>query len=244
MSVTPPYAELLTLIEGRSDALRVAAGAAPDRDARVPGCPDWTLTDLLDHVSGVQRFWAAAVRAADPSGPPRVDDRAPAGDPVTWSAEATRDLLAALADAGPDTPCWAWWGPSGRPLTVGAVARHQVQEAAVHAYDAQETIGSPEPLPAAVAVDGVEEFLAVVLASHGAWPGRPARLLLSAVEGPRWTVDLSPSGVTLDPAAAGDPVVTAHGTASELVLALYERVPWTSLRVDGDRSVFDELHAW
>jgi hypothetical protein len=35
-----------------------------------------------------------------------------------------------------------------------------------------------------------------------------------------------------------------RGTASELVLALYGRVPVDSLELDGDRRLFDLLLAW
>lgn len=200
--MTPPYEELLSLIDDRSAALREAVAAAPDRDARVPGCPDWTLTDLAAHLGAVHRFWAGAVTMADPTGPPgdaEVGDQLPHGDLVAWSAESARLLLSALRAARPDTPVWAWWAASGTPLTAAAVARHQVQEAAVHAFDAQETIGKPEPLPAAVAVDGVAEFLSVGLASSGEWPHRPARIAFAVIGGPVFTVDLSPAGVRLDP---------------------------------------------
>ena len=49
----------------------------------------------------------------------------------------------------------SWWPESAAPLTVVTVARHQVQEAAVHAWDAQSADGKPEPIPAAAAVDAV-----------------------------------------------------------------------------------------
>ena len=194
------YAETLSLIDDRSAVLRDAVATAPDLSARIPGCPDWSLTDLVDHVGGVQRFWAEAVRSADPTGPPAFGGAHPdsPGELVAWLAESTRLLMAALGDAGPDTPCWTWWGRSGAPQTAGAVARHQVQEAAVHAFDGLEAIGKPEPLPAAVAVDGVAEFLTVGLSSLGAWPHRPARIVLAATEGPAWAVDLSPAGVEVD----------------------------------------------
>ena len=35
-----------------------------------------------------------------------------------------------------------------------------------------------------------------------------------------------------------------HGAASELVLALYGRIPYDDLRVDGDRAVLAELRSW
>ncbi|WP_433794345.1 maleylpyruvate isomerase family mycothiol-dependent enzyme [Actinoplanes sp. CA-252034] len=247
MTSTPPFPELLALIEGRSAAFREAVATAPDLAVTVPGCPDWSVTDLVAHLGGVHRFWAAAVAAGDESGPPSADrlgDRSPHGDLLEWSAASTGLLLAALRDAGPDAPCWTWWGDSDAPLTVGAVARHQVQEAGVHAYDAQESIGRAEPLPAAVAVDGVSEFLQVGLGSLGAWPHRPARVAFQAIEGPSWTLDLSPSGAKADPPASGEPVTRIQATASDLVLALYRRIPLTDVRVDGDRAVAEQLTEW
>ncbi|WP_250030596.1 maleylpyruvate isomerase family mycothiol-dependent enzyme [Paractinoplanes maris] len=256
------FPALLTLIDERSAALRDAVAAAAVSgarvsdagvsdagvfEARVPGCPEWDLGDLVAHLGAVQRFWAVVVTAGDPAGPPSADqlgDREPHGDLLEWSSASTELLLAAFQGSTAETPAWAWWGGSSAPLTVGAIARHQVQEAAVHAYDAQETVGEAEPLPAAVAVDGVAEFLQVGVGSLGAWPHRPARVAFAAVDGPVHILDLSPSGGQLDPAAGGDPVVTVRGTAGELVLALYGRVPFDDLRIDGDREVLAQVRAW
>jgi uncharacterized protein (TIGR03083 family) len=247
MTDTPPFADLLTLVDDRSAALREAVAAAPDLGARVPGCPDWTLRDLVVHLGRVQRFWAVVVRAGEADAPPPPEargDMEPHGDLPEWFAASTRLLVDALRETGPDAPSWTWWGSSGAPMTAGAVARHQVQEAAVHAYDAQETIGRPEPVPAAVAVDSVAEFLHVSLGSSGEWPHRPARIAFAAVEGPTWTVDLTPAGAEADPAAAGEPVATVRGAASDLILALFGRVPLDRLQIDGDARVVDELIRW
>lgn len=171
----PPFHELLARIDDRSAALRkVLAGTDPG--ARVPGCPDWSLRDLVAHLGEVHRFWAAVVTAGPAEKRPEpgaVGDTTPQGDLAVWSAESTALLLAALEAAGPEAGCWTWWGASGAPMTAGAVARHQVQEAAVHARDAQEAAGRPEPLPAAVAVDAIDEFLTVEYGTCGAWPHSP-----------------------------------------------------------------------
>ncbi|GAA2865474.1 hypothetical protein Acy02nite_13260 [Actinoplanes cyaneus] len=247
MTPTPPFPGLVTLVEERSAALREAAASAPDMAAPVPGCPDWSLRDLVAHLGEVQRFWALVVTEADPSGPPPRDRKGstfPQSDLLEWFGESTRMLSAALRAAGPDAPCWAWWPADAATYTAGAVARHQVQEAAVHAYDAWEALGKPEPLPAAVAVDGVSEFLSTCLGSLGAWPHRPARVQFQAIEGPSWIVDLSPAGATPDPAASGDPVTRIHGTASDLVLFLYRRLPLDAVRIDGDHEVAAQLRKW
>ncbi|GAB1646152.1 maleylpyruvate isomerase family mycothiol-dependent enzyme [Krasilnikovia sp. MM14-A1259] len=252
---TPSFPELLSLVDERSTALR-AAVAAGDPAAPVPGCPDWSLRDLTVHLGHVHRFWAVAVSDADPAAAPardRVPDPEPTGDLLDWSAASTRLLLDALGEAGPGQPCWTWWGTSGAPMTAGAVARHQVQEAAVHAFDAQEAIGRPEPLPGSCAVDGVAEFVQVGLGSEGAWPHAAARIAFVTAEGPSWLVDLSPAGVRLDPAgsspepdpaAGGEPRATVRGPAGDLVLALYRRIPLERVRVDGDRELVELLLTW
>ncbi|WP_405720733.1 maleylpyruvate isomerase family mycothiol-dependent enzyme [Streptomyces sp. NBC_01537] len=247
----PPFHELLARIDDRSAALRkVLAGTDPG--ARVPGCPDWSLRDLVAHLGEVHRFWAAVVTAGPAEKRPEpgaVGDTTPQGDLAVWSAESTALLLAALEAAGPEAGCWTWWGASGAPMTAGAVARHQVQEAAVHARDAQEAAGRPEPLPAAVAVDAIDEFLTVEYGTCGAWPHSPARVALHTAEGPSWLLDLTPSGAAPVPAGAPadggqPPAARLHGPAGDLLLALYGRLPLDRLRIDGDRTLIDRLLAW
>jgi uncharacterized protein (TIGR03083 family) len=238
-----PFPELLDLIAERSATLRQAVEAG-DPAAPVPGCPGWTLRDLVSHLGGVQRWWAETVATGPADGPQDFVDRAPTGDLLAWSAESTRVLIDALRVAGPDRDCWTWWGESEAPMTSGAVARHQVQEAAVHAWDAQDSVGKPEPIPAAVAVDSIDELLVVTLGSLGAWPHRPARIALSAVEGPTWLVDLTPSGAKADPSAGGRPLATIRGAASDLVLALYTRIPLDRIEVDGDREAVEQFVTW
>ncbi|WP_306209293.1 maleylpyruvate isomerase family mycothiol-dependent enzyme [Actinoplanes sp. RD1] len=246
MTQTPPFEDLLALIEDRSAAFRAAVAGA-DLAAGVPGCPGWTVRDLVTHLGNVHRFWAAAVAAGPAGDPPSeeaVGPREPSGDLLEWSAESTRMLVGALRAAGPGTGCWTWWEASGAPMTAGAVARHQVQEAAVHAWDAQAAAGKPEPIPAAAAVDAVPEFLEVGLGSLGPWPHRPARLTLSATDGPAWVVDLTPAGAEAHPAAAGEPVTTVQAPASDLLLFLFNRIPADAVTVTGDASVLGELGAW
>jgi uncharacterized protein (TIGR03083 family) len=245
--MTLPFPELLILVDERSAAFRDIIAAAPDLEARVPGCPDWSLRDLAAHLGHVQRFWSVVVRAgASPGAPPReaIGDTEPHGDLADWFGESTRMLLSALREAGPDAECWTWWGRSDALQTAGAVARHQVHETAVHTFDAQETIGKPEPVPATIAVDGVAEFLLVTLGAAGPWPHRPARVLFAADEGPAWTVDLTPAGAQLDPAASGDPVTTVRGPAGDMLLGLFGRLPLESLRLDGDPTVAHQLREW
>ena len=245
------FEHMLSLIEDRAGALRAAATAA-GLDARVPGCPDWSVQDLVAHLGEVHLFWSAAVAAgpaANPPGDDAVGDTAPHGDLLIWSADATKALVRALSKAGPDRGCWTWWQSSGAPATAGAVARHQVQEAGVHAFDAQQAAGTVQPLPAAVAADGIGEYLTVELPTNGPWPHDPASLVLAAGDGGTWLISLGPAGAQVsalaeaDAASAGpDAVVTS--SPSDLVLAFYRRARPDSLEVKGDAEVMARLLAW
>jgi uncharacterized protein (TIGR03083 family) len=247
---TPTFTDMLKLIEDRSAALRAAADQA-GADARVPGCPDWSVRDLIAHLGEVQRFWAAAVAAGPAAAPPaedQVHDLEPGDDLIGWSAASTDELVRALTEAGPGRPCWTWWPESGAPTNSGAVARHQVQEAAVHAFDAQEAAGLAEPLPAGVAADGVGEFLTVGMATMGSWPHEAGRVGLAADGGPAWLVDLGPSGARSQEEVPGtgqaEPGARVRGSASDLVLALYGRQLRGSLDIKGDQELATRLLRW
>lgn len=237
------FDRMLELVDNRSAAARSAL--AGGLDERVPGCPDWTGRDLLAHLGEVQRFWAQVIVAGKPEGPPddgHVAEREPTGDLLDWSERSTGALLDALRDAGPDRPAWSWWGPT----TAGRIARHQVQEAGVHAWDADDTIGRAGPLlPAELAADGVDEFFSAEVPSNGKWPHPPATVGLTAIDVPDggWRIVLTRSGGTVERGpAAGNAVL--GGTASDLVLALYGRRPMDGLAVTGDPAVARQFLGW
>jgi hypothetical protein len=128
-------------------------------------------------------------------------------------------------------------------MTSGAVARHQVQEAAVHAFDAQLATGTPQPVPAVVALDGIAEFIGVSHGTAGPWPHEPARIGLHAAEGESWLLDLKAPG---SPVLDGQPEAVAdlHGSASNLLLTLHGRLPLDGLRSQGDRATLENFLSW
>ena len=124
----------------------------------------------------------------------------------------------------------------------------------MHTYDAQLTVGAPQPLPGEVALDGVDEFLSTVCTTTVAWPHEPAVVDYHVTEGRSWRNWVSADGarVARIPApgtlpATADPETadaSAQGTADELVLAFYGRIPLDSLKLDGNRRLFDQLADW
>ncbi|MEU3496762.1 maleylpyruvate isomerase family mycothiol-dependent enzyme [Kitasatospora cineracea] len=254
MHRTPEFPDLLRLIDERAAAFRAAIAAAPSLDLPVPTCPGWTLFDLVQHIGEGRRRWAATVAAG-----PDATSRTPArGDAVAprereaasaWLADSTELLLAALREAGPEQGCFTGWGVTQTPHTAGGVARHQVQEIAVHTYDAQLAVGRPAPLPVEVALDGVEESLFIASFTRSPWPHEPTAFDLHAAEGRSWrlTVDGDGARTTRLPAvgaAPGAAGLAIRGTAGDLVLWRYDRIPVDSLQLDGDPKLLDLLFAW
>jgi uncharacterized protein (TIGR03083 family) len=213
----------------RAESTRLAGiidGA--DFELNVPSCPDWTFRDLIVHIGEVQRFWAGNLRAQDASSPWRAPPDRPASDAdlVSWMRTSTDLLLSALRDVGAAAPCWTWWG---EPLTSGAVGRHQVQEAAVHRWDAELTFGTPSPLNEAVADDGVAEYLEVMSAA-GAISLAGSVTLVATDTGSEWL-------------AGGDTTSRAvvRAAASDLVLLLYRRLPLSTADTEGDTALAESL---
>lgn len=192
-------------------------------DGRVPCCPGWSLRDLASHLGRVQRFWAAVIRAGadiQPEFMARVTGPADASELVAWIRASTRDLLDALDTTPADNPAWTWWREN---RTVGAIARHQVQEAAVHRWDGQSVTRTPAPLAELIADDGLEEFIGIACQLRG-----PAPVMFFATDSGR-----SVSG------SQDRPTVTVSASASDLVLLLHGRVSPDVVRVDGDRATLD-----
>ena len=214
--------EILDFI-GAESAAAAATISPSSLDARVPLCPDWSLTELIWHLGRVQRFWATTVHAGelDPEFPAEEVGPSDANALDAWFRASTRELLDALRTVPWDTPAWTWWKED---RTVGAIARHQVQEAAVHRWDAQlAASGSPVPLPTKLADDGVDEFCWLARQMRG-----PQPIAFHATD----------TGTTFS-AGADEPVVTASAPASDLVLLLYARVSPDAVIVEGDRTALD-----
>ena len=139
--------------------------------------------------------------------------------------ESTAVLCDSLEQAGPDAPCWTWWGT---PATSGAVARHQVQEAAVHCWDAEAVRESPAPLRPDVADDGVAEFLEVVLGSHA--DARARRRRRCAPPTPEGAGGSPGRGRRAGPQGGGDQREPRRTWCS----MLYRRLPVSDCIVEGD----------
>jgi uncharacterized protein (TIGR03083 family) len=193
--------------------------------ARVPGCPGWTLADLVWHLAEVQHFWAWMVRtrAPDPSGYTEPTRR-PDDELLGWAAAQSAELETVLAGADPGERVWTW----APQQDIAWLLRRQTHEALVHTADAEQVLDDLRPIPAAVALDGLDEWLEVMVpaALPTGPPPEAHPVVLHAVD--------ADAERTLFPGVRPFPIAAVTGNAGDLFLAVWHRVPMEVLTVDGD----------
>ncbi len=211
------------------DGHRLIELVGRDPRATVPSCPDWTTTDLLDHV---RRVWTSIAAHAD-----QLPD-----EPLPWSglpdldADAALDqLVRVLRGVDPGAPVWTW----GTDRTAAFYIRRAHHETAVHRVDAELALGDRTPIPADDALDGLDELLTTVLPARvEEFPERSLHLhqtdgdgefMLEAVDG---ALDVRREH------AKGDAAV--RGTGEELLLLMWGRRGPDGLEVFGDADIVTE----
>jgi uncharacterized protein (TIGR03083 family) len=214
------------------------AATAAGLDATVPTCPGWTVTDLLHHVIRGDDWARTIVEQGKQGSTERVLPTDP--DPsITGDAlvQAFRDgaaaLLETLASVDAATPVWTF---GAHDRTAAFWQRRRSQETAVHRYDAESAAGTTTPVDTALAVDGIDEFTMVFLPrladNFGPVGDGTVHVHCTDAEG-EWLITLRDGQATVAREhAKGD--VAARGTASDLLLFLWGRVPADSLEVFGD----------
>jgi uncharacterized protein (TIGR03083 family) len=227
----------------REGARVVELARRADVDLAVPGCPGWSVGDLLAHVDFVQRrtrYWVQ-VRA-----PARISAREmdlPQGAvDAAWLAEGLEELLVTLRASDPDAPMWAW----GEDQHVRYWARRLLHETLVHRVDLEDALGLAVTIDPEVASDAIDEFLGNV-ASAGEFSPAVANLVgegdvveFRVEGGTAWSVRLDPDGFRFvsDPPA---PDASLVAEATELLLVIYGRRSLDShaCRVAGRRELLE-----
>jgi uncharacterized protein (TIGR03083 family) len=238
---TQEYLDQLAQNSGRLADAAVTAGV----DAPVPSCPGWTVTDLLDHMLRGDD-WARRIAQQGKEGKTeRVHHAEP--DPSLQGdalVEAFRDgadaLVAALSSVTPDTPVWTF---SSTNRTASFWQRRRAQETAIHRYDAELAAATPTPLDPALAVDGIDEILTVFLPrladNFEPIGDGTVHLHCTDVDG-EWLFTRRDGEISVTAEhAKGD--VAARGTASDLLLFLWRRVPASELEVFGDAELLERF---
>jgi uncharacterized protein (TIGR03083 family) len=210
-----------------------------DLDTRVPTCPEWRLSDLVEHLGDVFVFWRTQLRRGSIDAPAEPESRGvPTGVELwEWFERACRQLQSTLDDTDPAQACWNW---SGTDLTAGWVGRRMALESAVHRYDTELAVGSPGVIDRELAVDGIDEWISVHLATDV--PEAPEATLggvlclACADDSAAWTVEIS-AGRLRWREGRGPAEAVLVGAASDLYLYCWNRRPLEVLELTGSRHV-------
>ena len=235
----------------RESAALADAAAAAGPDAPVPGCPGWTVTDLLRHAAGGDNWARLIVETGSREGVPReLPDDAPTGDGlVALYRDGAEALVRTLTDADATASVWTFT-PTDR--TAMFWIRRRAHESTVHRIDAQGAAGAAEvaaPIDPAFASDGIDEYLTVFVPRFGtdlAVLGGTIHVHCTDVDG-EWLVAPDPEGdarnqvVVTREHAKGD--VAARGRAEDLLLYLWGRGDGAALEAFGDADLLDRFVA-
>lgn len=227
-------AEYLDLLREESAVL---AAIAPERTIDVvPHIEGWTVGTVIGHTGWVANFAALSLQTT-PDTPPRRSSvpEPPLGDDVLpWFSTARDTILKELETTDLDAIRPTFTGPKPARWWL----RRLAHETAMHRWDAASSSGSAEPIDAALARDGITEVFEVFAESRlnveqlgGA--GETIHLHATDIEDGEWMVTLGADKIewTIGHEKAD---VAAKGTASDLLLMLWSRLPPSRLEIFGD----------
>ena len=245
------HAELCDAIAAEVERCSQAVQGAA-LDTKVPTCPPWDLAQLLKHIGIIQR-WAGRMvseRAQERLDFKQLDTGLPAdvaGYPA-WFAAGGQQLVATLRASKPDTSMWAWGADKHARFWV----RRMLHETGVHRADAELALGREPSFEAAVAIDGVDEFLENLPHAVSFAPnvkelrgnGETIHFHCTDADG-EWLVELRPGGFSWQH-GHGKGSAAVRGTASNLLLLTYGRRKRDEaglFEVFGDPAVLDRWFA-
>lgn len=242
------YSRFLDCLASDFDRLRAVVAADPS--AAVPTCPGWTNADLARHVGQVYLHKTLGMRdGGEPDGwPPKslADE-----EPLALLDRTYADLRAEFAARRPEEPTGTWYGPD---QTVGFWIRRMAQETVIHRIDAELAAGLPvAPVPADLAVDGVDELLTVFVAYSVEWSDDFTGVLAASpgwtytvrTDGAAWRVRTGPELFTVEDGSGeetGD--VTIAGPPAALLRRLWNRESpgeASGVTVEGPPEAVEEL---
>jgi uncharacterized protein (TIGR03083 family) len=243
----------LDLLAG--EVRRIAHLAAEaDPHSPVPGCPEWTLADVVKHAGEVHARTAATVERLAQQ---RLDSRAiqldvptDAAALPTWFNRTGEKLVETLRRADPDAPVYSW----GADHHVRFWIRRMLHETTVHRLDVEAAAGVTGAVDPGVAVDGIDELLDLL--PYAAWfrpqvrdlhgDGETIHLHATDLEGSgltgEWLITLEPDGFRWSHAHVKG-AAALRGPVRDLLLYAYGRRGRYTLESFGDEGLLTHWSA-
>jgi uncharacterized protein (TIGR03083 family) len=206
-------------------------------DVAVPWVPEWRARDLVGHLGTVHRWATSILRAGTTEPPPPESRQTPPADEnlLDWYETGLVELVATLRTTPPAAPAWHM-SPAAEKVAA-SWARRQAHELAVHRMDLEVATGlRPSAVEPALAEDGVDELLAVVVprwAHTEPLAGAEATVGVTCTDtGRSWSVRVVRGDVMVRGERTGDEDASVQGDARALLLHLWGRP--ADVAVEGD----------
>ncbi len=233
---TSDYRHLL-----RVEAARLSQVDPTHLELDLPHLQGWTVRSVVGHTGWVFRFAQLALES-DPANPPSrssVPEPPHGDDVIEWFVTGSNDLQAALDSTDLEAVRPTFTGPQPASWWL----RRLSHEVSMHRWDAESAVGSPEPIDARQARDGIDEVLEVFVPRRMQFEalggtGETVHLHATDIDDGEWFMTYGPEGVEWNHShAKGD--VAARGPVSDLLLLLWSRIPASRLEVFGDAELLD-----
>ncbi len=241
------HLEFLDVITSQA-ALLAAAARAVGPEAATPATPEWTMAKLVKHTGTTHRWVLAIAGTRQFANPGDLDLGLPDDEAAypEWIESGAAQLTATLREIDPDDDMWSW-GPDQHARFW---SRRMAHETTIHRWDAQSATGAQNAIDVELAIDGIDERLANLVASLNFGPvstdvltGKGERAHLHATDGDgEWLVVFSPDGLVVTREHAhGD--VAVRGTANDLLLYMVGRCGLEGFEIFGDETVLTSRDA-
>ena len=263
LSIEPVADPLSAVVRQRQRLAGLLAGLDAEQWATPSRCEGWSVQDVIAHLTGVNAFWRASVKAGAAGAPTRMlVGFDPAATPplliepmrglspaeaLDQFASSNDKLLATLG--GLDDSAWDAIGesPAGH-LSIRLVGDHALWDSWVHERD----VALPLGIEPAVESDEVAASLRYAAALSPAFAvdsgrSRDPRLYEVAATNPDVSFVMEVGDTVVVRSGTADGAAVLRGDAVELVEALSMRVPlpagapdeWQSMLGGGLATVFD-----
>ena len=218
------------------DGNALAKLAEHQLQTNVPSCPGWTMSDLVWHTTRVHNAICQIVRDGV-QGFDKLVGLSRASDDALLDSYSTglQELISVATNADPEAMIWSWTGPV---LSSWAI-RRMAQETAVHAWDAANAVGSSMVIESALASDGIDEFLVNFLPrGRESVPavGGSVHIHCTDVAG-EWTITQTDARTFVVAHEHAKGTCAIRGAASDVLLALWRRLPLSRVEIIGDAGV-------
>jgi uncharacterized protein (TIGR03083 family) len=232
------HSEYLKILRAEGDAFADSVQNA--LTAPVVSCEPWVGADLLWHMVEVHYSWKFIVQSHLMDPEKYVPREKPSDDDMLQEyRDGLHELIDVLSTTDASRPCWTWAGVRD----VAWVIRRMAHETAVHAWDARCAAGVESQIPAALASDGIDEFVFVMLDNV-----REGELALAGsvhlhctdVDG-EWLIVPTSDGALQVTREHAKGACALRGSAHDLLMALWRRVPMSSIEVIGDTAVAQQF---